>query len=94
MIAAAFAVALAAFVLFALATDRHHRARFGDAVSARRQIALRIGAWSCVAVAFALAWAAWGAVFGPVGWAALLMAGAATSFIVLNFLMPDRTNHR
>jgi hypothetical protein len=94
VIAATFLVALAAFVLFALATDRQHCARFGKPVPARRQILLRIGAWSCVAFDFALAWAAWGAVFGPVGWAAMLMAGAAVSFIVLNFLLSDHATRR
>jgi len=94
MIAATFAVALAAFVLFALATDRQHRARFGDPLPARRQIVLRGGAWACIVIDFGLAWLAWGGVFGPVGWLAMLMVGAAASFIVLNFLLPDRANRR
>lgn len=94
MIAATFAVALAAFLLFAFATDRQHRARFGEALPARRQSVLRGGAWACVAIDFMLAVLAWGGVFGPVGWIAMLMAGAAVSFILLNFLLPDHANRR
>ncbi|SDA30092.1 DUF3325 domain-containing protein [Sphingomonas sp. NFR15] len=94
MIAATFAVALASFLLFALATDRQHRARLGQALPARRRTLLRGGAWACVAIDFGLARLAWGGVFGPVGWMAMLMAGAAASFIVLNFLLPDRSGGR
>ncbi|AOH85497.1 hypothetical protein AWL63_17705 [Sphingomonas panacis] len=94
MIAATFAVAVAAFLLFAFATDRQYRARFGEALAARRQTVLRGAAWACVATDFALAWLAWGRVFGPVGWIAMLMAGAAASFTLLNFLVPDRRGGR
>jgi len=94
MIAATFAVAVAAFLLFAFATDRQHRARFGQALPARRQIVLRGCAWACVAIDFGLALLAWGGVFGPVGWLAMLMAGAAVSFIFLNFLTPGSANRR
>lgn len=94
MIALALAAALAAFVLFALATDRQHRAKLGTPCPPRRRRTFRIAAWVCVALDFALAGMLWGRVFGPVGWAALLMAGAAASFLALNFIVPDRLNRR
>jgi hypothetical protein len=89
MTALAFFLGVIAFLLFGLATDQHHGKRFRRPCPKRRATALRILAWTCLAVDFALALLAWGAVFGPIGWCATIMVGAATSFCGLN-LLPTR----
>lgn len=42
-------------------------------------------AWICIAADFPLSMLAWGPVFGPIAWVAMLMAGAAAVFSMLNF---------
>lgn len=81
--------ALAAFLLFGLATERHHRDRFGTPPTSRRSAALRICAWAMLAAGFAACVAARGWALGPVAWFALAMAGAGAAFLLLN-LVPRR----
>lgn len=91
MTIASFLCAIVAFLLFGLATDQHHGKRFRRPCPKRRATALRILAWTCLAVDFALALSAWGAVFGPIGWCATVMAGAAVTFCGLNLLPVRKT---
>jgi len=80
-----------AFLLFGLATDRHHERRFGRRPDPRFVRRCRAAAWTLVGVALAAAVSARGWVFGPVAWAGLAMAGAAVSFLALNLLpAPER----
>jgi len=94
MSGAAVLVCILAFLLFGLATEAHHRRRCAGPLSSRRRRLLRIGAWSALAVAFVLAIAAAGWIFGPVLWTGAVMAGAAAAFLALN-LLPElsRTYH-
>jgi hypothetical protein len=85
--------AVAAFALFGLSTDAHHRRWFGTAPSASRRRTLRRGAWLAVVACCTCALAAHGAVYGPVFWIGALMVGAATIFLILN-LTPQRKPRR
>ena len=78
--------AVAAFLMFGLATDRHHVDRFGRHPTARRSAILRMVAWSTLATVFVACVAERGWVFGPVAWVALVMAGAAAAFMLLNLV--------
>lgn len=81
--------AAAAFLLFGLATERHHKDRLGTRPTARRSATLRRWAWGMLAASFAACVAARGWAIGPVAWFALAMAGAAAAFLLLN-LAPRR----
>ena len=81
--------AMAAFALFALATPSHHQRRLGGQLSSQRQRRLRSLAWAGVALCFALAFSAEGAVYGAILWLGALSFGAAASFLFFN-LMPAR----
>lgn len=93
MSALSFVLAALAFLLFALATDPHHRARLGRPCPKRSATMLRTTAWTLVALDFVTALLAWGSVFGPIGWVATLMTGAMLAFCALNFT-PRRTTGR
>ncbi|MFT6570489.1 MAG: peptidoglycan biosynthesis protein MviN/MurJ (putative lipid II flippase) [Sphingomonas echinoides] len=93
MKAVAFLLGLIAFMLFALSTNRHHERGWGRRCSPRAATGLRIAAWVCVGVDFVMAIVAWGAVFGPIGWVASCMVGAAATFLLLN-LLPAPPPHR
>lgn len=82
-------VSLGAFMLFGLATDRHHERRFARRCPKRAGSRMRIAAWSLIAVAFALGICAWGPVYGPIGTMGLVMLSAGVSFLGLN-LVPVR----
>ncbi|MCP3735257.1 DUF3325 domain-containing protein [Sphingomonas sp. RP10(2022)] len=81
-----FLLTALAFGLFGLATEAHHRRRFGCGPGAGRCRAFRRGAWVLLALAFPAAVLAQGWVFGPVLWSGAVMAGAAVAFLALNFL--------
>ncbi|MDO7840837.1 DUF3325 family protein [Sphingomonas immobilis] len=85
MITLCLIVAVAAFACFALATDPHHRKRIGGPCPKPRVKALRAAAWGLLGIGFVLAMLAWGPVFGAIGWAGAIMAGAAATFLFLNF---------
>ena len=76
--------AIAAFLSFALATDRYHRARFGRPCTARSASLLRGAGWTLLAVALIPAISIWGAVFGPIAWVGMTMAGAVLVFLIVN----------
>lgn len=78
--------ALLAFLLFGIVTDRHHERRFGRRPLHRVAQRCRAIAWATIALALTTAVGAWGWIFGPIAWVGLLMAGAATSFLLLNLL--------
>jgi len=80
--------ALAAFLLFGFATDRHHELRFGHRLTRRHARWYRSTAWAAIAACLFASIGAWGAVFGPVAWVGLIMAGASGSFLLLN-LVPE-----
>ncbi|MEG3178396.1 DUF3325 domain-containing protein [Sphingomonas sp. RB3P16] len=84
MSAACFLVATLAFTLFAFATDQHHGKRLRRPCPKGRARLLRGLAWTCLALDFVLSLRAWGGVFGPIGWVATIMAGAAAAFCALN----------
>ncbi|WP_010187753.1 DUF3325 domain-containing protein [Sphingomonas sp. PAMC 26605] len=86
MTALPFLLSAFAFLLFGLATDQHHGKRLRRPCPSRRRAALRAGACTCLALGFALSLGVWGAVFGPIGWAASVMSGAALAFGGLNFV--------
>ncbi|WP_426256031.1 DUF3325 domain-containing protein [Sphingomonas sp. DC2300-3] len=94
MIVLATLLALAAFLAFGLATDRHHEPRFGRRLLAPDARRWRLAGWTLLAVAFVLAIMARGWVFGPVLWTGLVMAGAASSFLWLNLQPPSRKANR
>ncbi len=87
-------LALAAFMVFGLASDRHHEPRFGKRLPAPHTRRWRLAAWALLATALVCATAARGWVFGPVLWTGLLMAGAATSFLWLNLTTARRGMQR
>lgn len=93
MTALPFLIALLSFVSFALATDPHHRKRFGGPCPRRRVLLLRAAAWAVLAVDFGVSLSVWGVVFGPIGWFATIMVGAAAAFCLLN-LAPARKSSR
>ncbi|SFP60864.1 DUF3325 domain-containing protein [Sphingomonas rubra] len=82
-------LAALAFLLLGLATDAHHRRRFGTLPGADRRRWLRIASWVAMVASAVPAIAAQGAVFGPVLWSGAVMAGAAIAFLALN-LLPAR----
>ena len=87
MIAASAALfALAAFLLFGIVTDRQHKRRFGRRVAPHIAARCRLVAWILVFACLVSAIAAWGWGVGPIGWTGLVMAGAGSSFLLLNFL--------
>lgn len=75
-----------AFALFGLATDTHHQRRLGKRPDAVTALRMRGGAWAALAMAFPLAVAAQGWVFGPILWVGLLMLGAGMVFLALNLI--------
>lgn len=85
--------ALAAFLLFGSATDRHHELRFGHRLTRRHARWYRSTAWAAIAASLFASIGAWGAVFGPIAGVGLIMAGASASFLLLN-LMPEGTARR
>lgn len=89
MTALAFLVATLAFLLFGFATDQHHGKRLRRACPKGRARALRIAAWTFLGAGFFVSLHAWGSVFGPVGWMATVITGAAAAFGALN-LVPVR----
>ncbi|MGY2732864.1 DUF3325 domain-containing protein [Sphingomonas sp. UYP23] len=86
MTALPFLTSILAFLLFGLATDQHHGKRFRRPCPKPCAIALRTAAWALLIVGFALSLQAWGVVFGPIGWVAAVMSGAALVFGGLNFI--------
>lgn len=87
-------LALAAFLLFGLASDRQHEPRFGRRLAARDARRWRGAGWALLAAAFVSAIVARGWVFGPVLWTGLVVAGAAVSFLCLNLQPPLRKARR
>ena len=81
-------LATAAFVLLGLATDAHHRRRFGCCPQARRRRILRTGGWLALVASVVPAILARGWIFGPILWAGAIMAGAGIAFLALNFIPP------
>jgi hypothetical protein len=89
---AAFVCTLVAFILFGVATDRHHERHFGCRPQPGVAQRCRTAAWTSLVVGLGAALASWGTVFGTVAWIGLVMAGAAASFLLLNFSpQADRT---
>ena len=86
-----FLAALAAFLLFALATDGHHRRRWGTPCPAARAKVLRSAGWTLLAAGLPGALMIWGPVIGPIGWVGAIMAGAAATFCLLNFGLSNRS---
>lgn len=87
----AFLAALAGFVAFGLASDRHHEKHLGRRCPAPVARRLRWMAWGWLALALAASFAAWGAVIGALGWLAAVMTAAAATFLALN-LLPGRSS--
>lgn len=85
MSALALAFAVFGFALLGLATDQHHRQRFGRTPNAATKRRLRLCAWSAIALAFPASIAARGWIMGSVLWSAYLMLGAGLAFLALNF---------
>ena len=85
MSAIALVLATAAFALFGLATDQHHRARLGRFLNGRVKRQLRLCAWGALALAFPASVAARGWIMGPILWSGYVMLGAGLVFLVLNF---------
>ena len=79
-------LAAAAFVLLGLATDGHHRRRFGHCPPATRRRMLRTGGWLTLVASVVPAMLARGWIFGPILWAGAIMAGAGIAFLALNFI--------
>uniref|UniRef100_UPI0035C9C933 DUF3325 domain-containing protein n=1 Tax=uncultured Sphingomonas sp. TaxID=158754 RepID=UPI0035C9C933 len=86
MTAAPFILAIVAFLLFGIATDRHHGQRLRRPCPRQRARALRAAGWICLAIGFLLSLHVWGGVFGPIGWMATVMSGAVAAFCALNFV--------
>ncbi|MEG3171263.1 DUF3325 family protein [Sphingomonas sp. ZB1N12] len=85
-------LATAAFVLLGLATDAHHRRRFG-ACPQRRRRTFRTGGWLALIASVVPAMLARGWIFGPILWVGSIMAGAGIAFLALNFI-PARDARR
>ena len=81
----ALLLAAAAFLLLGLATDAHHRRRFGVVPPAARARAFRRAAWVLVALSAVAAVGSQGWIFGPVLWIGAAMGGAGIAFLLLNF---------
>ena len=79
-------LATAAFFLLGLATEAHHRRRFGACPQAARCKMLRTGGWLSLVVSVAPVLLARGWIFGPILWAGAIMAGAGIAFLALNFV--------
>lgn len=79
-------LATAAFALLGLATDAHHRRRFGTHPTASQRRILMIGGWLALVASVMPAMLARGWVFGPILWAGAIMAGAGIAFLALNFI--------
>jgi hypothetical protein len=77
-------LALAGFLLFALATDEHHQRRLGRRPDAGTRRRMRLAAWVSSVAALPPAIMAHGAVFGPILWAGMLMLSAGIVFLALN----------
>ena len=91
MTAISLLLAIAAFALFGLATDKHHQRQFRQRPTGRRAMRMRGAAWAMIAAAFASAVAAQGWIFGPILWAGTIMLGAGVAFVCLNVRpTPDR----
>jgi len=84
--------AVAAFLLFGLATDEHHQRRFGRRLDPASRRRMRVAGWLLVAAAFPPALLANGPVFGPIFWAGVLMLGAGIVFLTLNLSLRRRTD--
>lgn len=82
-------VAVAAFALFGLSTDNHHKKRFTERLTMKRSRDMRRMAWLLVIACFFLAFAAKGPIYGAVFWLGALSLGAAIVFLTLN-LVPAR----
>lgn len=85
MTAVPFLTSFAAFLLLGLASNRHHRQRFGRPCAARTATMLRSGASVLLALGIVPAVIVWGGVFGPIAWTGTLLIGAALAFSALNF---------
>ncbi len=83
----------AAFGLLGLATDAHHRRRFGHCPQAARRRLLRNGGWLALVGSVVPAILSRGWIFGPILWAGVVMAGAGIAFLVLN-VIPARGDTR
>lgn len=81
----ALLLAAAAFLLLGLATDAHHRRRFGVVPPAARTRAFRRAALGLVAASAVAAVWSQGWIFGPVLWIGAAMGGAGIAFLLLNF---------
>lgn len=93
MSALALLFATAAFVLFGLATDQHHRVRLGRVPGAAAKRQMRRGAWAALALAFLASIAARGWIMGPILWSGYVMLGAGLVFLALNFLPANGTTY-
>ncbi len=80
----AFALAFAAFLLFGLMADGHHKALFGTRPDPRRVGPARLAAWLLLGAALPAALVGEGPVLGGIVWTAFVMAGAAGSFLLLH----------
>lgn len=76
--------ALAAFLLFGLATDDHHQRRLGRRPGRALKGRMRFAAWALVVAAFPPALLAQGGVFGPILWVGALMLAGGIVFLGLN----------
>ncbi len=86
-------LAIIAFALLGLATDAHHRRRFGHTPAQARRKRLRTGGWIALFASTVPAILARGWIFGPILWAAAIMAGAGIAFLALN-LVPAKADPR
>ena len=84
----ALVASLAAFVLLGAQSDQHRRRWLGNAPLPSTRRIYRRAAWGALALAFALAVAARGWVYGPIWWSALVMVGAGGVFLFLNLVPP------
>lgn len=82
--------AVAAFLMFGLATDEHHQRRFGKRPPAATKKRMRIAAWLLLIAAFPPALMAVGGVFGPILWTGMLMLAAGIVFLALNLAPESR----
>ena len=83
----------AAFGLLGLATDAHHRRRFGHCPQAAQRRLLRNGGWLALVGSVVPAILSRGWIFGPILWAGVVMAGAGIAFLALN-VIPARGDTR
>jgi hypothetical protein len=83
----------AAFGLLGLATDAHHRRRFGHCPQSARRRLLRNGGWLALVGSVVPAILSRGWIFGPILWAGVVMTGAGFAFLALN-VIPARGDTR